>query len=108
MAMAGSIHRFLIHGQQWVMKFTRLRGQAAGWAYLPDGRKPRRKEHNKILIDTRLTHGSRGQFETILHECLHVSFPTTSEEHITESARDIARILWSLGYRLDKDRDNIA
>jgi hypothetical protein len=48
----------------------------------------------KILIDERLK--GRSRLETILHECIHVSFPTASEEHVTEAARDISRVLWSL------------
>lgn len=88
-------HHFLLHGAKWLLRFTRLRGQAAGWAYLPDPKKP--KSPKKILIDERLR--NRQLLETIVHECLHVCFPTVSEEHITESARDICRVLWHLGYR---------
>lgn len=96
------MHHFTIHGQKWLLKFTRLRGQAAGWAYLPDSKNP--KLPRKILIDSALPLGSKARLETILHECLHVSYPTVSEEHITESARDIARVLWTLGYRLDQQK----
>lgn len=98
----GRQHRFVIHGHTWLLKFVRLRGQAAGWAYLPDAKTA--KPDRKILIDTRLRHGSKSQFETILHECLHVSFPIASESHITEAARDITNILWRLGYRLDDSK----
>lgn len=51
----------------------------------------------KILVDSRLT--GRAKLETVVHEVLHVCYPTVSEEHITESARDLARVLWTLGYR---------
>lgn len=90
-------HHFTIHGLRWLLRFTRLRGQAAGWAYLPDAKRPRMQR--KILVDDRLK--NRPLLETILHECIHVSFPSASEDHVTESARDIARVLWTLGYRLD-------
>jgi hypothetical protein len=89
--MAGD-HHFTIHGVKWLLRFTRLRGRAAGWAYLPDAKNP--KMPRKILIDERLK--GRSRLETILHECIHVSFPTASEEHVTEAARDISRVLWSL------------
>lgn len=95
-----SDHHFTLHGLRWLVRFTRLRGQAAGWAYLPDAKRP--KMPRKILIDERLK--GRPLLETILHECLHVSFPSASEDHVTESARDIARVLWTLGYRLDEDK----
>jgi hypothetical protein len=88
-------HHFTIAGQKWLLRFTRLRGRAAGWAYLPDAKNP--KLPRKILIDQRLKR--MGRMETIIHECLHACFPTESEEHITASARDIARVLWSLAYR---------
>lgn len=90
---------YLLHGARWLLRFTRLRGGAAGWAYLPDHKNP--KLPRKILIDERLKRRTR--LETILHELLHVSFPTVSEEHITEAGRDIARVLWSLGYRADDE-----
>jgi predicted SprT family Zn-dependent metalloprotease len=88
-------HVYRLLGVRWLLRFTRLRGGAAGWAYLPDAKNPRMQR--KILIDERLERRTR--LETILHELLHVAFPTVSEEHITESARDIAKVLWSLGYR---------
>lgn len=90
---------FLIHGARWLLRFTRLRGNAAGWAYVPDHKSP--KLPRKILIDERLKR--RARLETIIHELLHVLFPTVSEEHVTEAARYIARILWALGYRADDE-----
>lgn len=88
-------HHFTLAGLRWLLRFTRLRGNAAGWAYLPDAKNPAMKR--KILIDSSLK--GRPRMETIIHECLHACYPTVSEEHITDSARDIARVLWTLGYR---------
>lgn len=96
----GAVHQYTINGQRWTLKFSRLRGSAAGWAYLPDSKNPGLPR--KILIDSRLK--GRMLLETTTHELLHVCFPTVSEEHITESARDIARVLWNLGWRLDADK----
>jgi hypothetical protein len=88
-------HHFTISGDKWLLRFTKLRGSAAGWAYLPD---PKNKQlEKKILVDSRLK--GRARLETIVHEVMHVLQPTASEEHITLSARDMARILWALGYR---------
>jgi hypothetical protein len=98
-------HKVTIHGEEWLLRFTRLRGTANGYAYLPDARKAKagsRKLSHKILIDTRLPHGSRAQLETIIHEFLHASFPTASEEHVGEAGRDLARILWELSWRLNE------
>ena len=102
MAMARQ-HLFTIHGAKWLLKFVRLRGQANGYAYLPEA-DGRQKTTHKILIDTRMPHGSRAQLETIIHELLHVSFPIASEHHVTEAGRDITRILWHLGWRLDETK----
>lgn len=91
-------HHFTLAGLRWLIRFTRLRGNADGWAYLPDTKDPNRSER-KILIDSRLKH--RRRLEVVIHECLHVlsAGPTVSEDVVTESARDLARVLWSLGYR---------
>jgi hypothetical protein len=93
--MPADDHHFTIGRLKWLLRFTRLRGQAAGWAYLPDPKKP--KLERKILIDSRLA--GKPKLETIVHEVLHVCFQTASEEHITESAADLARVLWTLRYR---------
>lgn len=92
-------HHFQIHGEKWLIRFTRLRGQAAGWAYLSDQKNPRLPR--KILIDESLA--GRRRLEIIIHECMHVCHPTVDEQHITDSAKDIAKILWSLGYRLTEE-----
>lgn len=95
-----STHHFLINGARWVWRYTRLRGQAAGWAYLPDPSKP--DMPRKVLIDSRLK--GRARMETEIHEALHVCFPQMSEETVTLSARDISRILWFLGYRVNEEK----
>ena len=40
--------------------------------------------------------------DTIIHESLHACFPDATEEDVTTSASDIARLLWQLGYRIKK------
>jgi hypothetical protein len=37
--------------------------------------------------------------ETAIHEALHACSWSTSEEKVTEVAKDIARFLWRLNYR---------
>ena len=85
-------HHVTIDGKRWLLRFTRLKGGAAGWTYFDNAKRPR------ILIDDKLKGGTR--LETIVHELLHASLgPTISEESVTEAARVIRRTLWSLGYR---------
>ena len=38
--------------------------------------------------------------ETVIHESIHGCFPSMSEENVTESAYDIARMVWRIGFRL--------
>ena len=37
--------------------------------------------------------------ETAIHEALHACSWSTKEEKVTQTARDIARFLWNLGFR---------
>jgi len=89
-------HHFTIAGRVWLWRYSRLRGTAAGWTFGPAAKKP--KQRGRVLIDTRLK--GRARLETEVHEALHACFPQICEETITESGRDIARILYRLGYRL--------
>ena len=85
-------HHVTIDGKRWLLRFTKLTGNAAGWTYFDNAKRPR------ILIDEKLKGGTR--LETIVHELLHASLgPTISEESVTEAARVIRRTLWSLAYR---------
>ena len=85
-------HHVTIDGKRWLLRFTKLTGNAAGWTYFDNAKRPR------ILIDDKLKGGTR--LETIVHELLHASLgPTISEESVTEAARVIRRTLWTLGYR---------
>lgn len=83
-------HHFQIDSQKWLWRYSPLKGQAAGWTEW---------DKRKVLIDVKLR--GRTRLETEIHEAIHASFGRTiSEETVTQSAADIARILWSLGYRL--------
>lgn len=83
-------HHFTIDEARWLWRYSRLKGSAAGWTDW--GKK-------KVLIDTRLV--GRSRLETEIHEAIHASMgPTISEEAVEHTARDIARLLWRLGYRI--------
>jgi Zn-dependent peptidase ImmA (M78 family) len=85
-------HHITIDGKRWLLRFTRLKGNAAGWTFFDNATSPR------ILIDDRLKGGSK--LETILHELAHaVLGPTISEETVTELARVQRRVLKMLHYR---------
>ena len=85
-------HHITIDGKRWLLRFTRLKGDAMGWTFFDNATAPR------ILIDDRLR-GSQ-KLETILHEIAHaVLGPTISEETVTELARVQRRVLVMLGYK---------
>ena len=89
-------HTVKIDGKRWLLRFTKLNGDAAGWTFFDNAKRPR------ILIDERLRGGTR--LETILHELAHaVLGPTISEESITELAKVQRRVLTALGFKEVKD-----
>lgn len=89
-------HSVKIDGKRWLLRFTRLTGDAAGWTFFDNAKRPR------ILIDEQLRGGTK--LETILHELAHaVLGPTISEESITELAKVQRRVLMNLGYREVQD-----
>jgi len=44
---------------------------------------------------------TKAGLETAIHEALHACNWNASEERVTQTAYDIARFLWRLGYRID-------
>ena len=86
-------HHFTINnGEKWLWRYTTLKGSADGWTEF---------SKKKVLLDRRAQHRTRLELE--LHEGLHCTLgPTISEEAVTRAANDLAKILWSLGYRLTK------
>ena len=85
-------HHVTIDGKRWLLRFTRLRGDAMGWTFFDNATSPR------ILIDERLRGSQR--IETILHEIAHaVLGPTVSEEAVTELARVQRRVLGMLNVK---------
>jgi hypothetical protein len=89
-------HQITIDGRRWLLRFTRLRGDAMGWTFFDNATSPR------ILIDERLKGSQR--IETILHEIAHaVLGPSISEESITELARVQRRVLTMLGVKEVRD-----
>jgi len=85
-------HHIKIDGKRWLLRFTKLVGDAAGWTFFDNSKRPR------ILIDETLRGGAK--LETILHELAHaVLGPAISEESVTELARVQRRTLMALGYK---------
>lgn len=60
----------------------------------PDGKTAR------AIYPTKGIQNTRGSLETVLHEALHACSFDTGEKVVTETAHDVARLLWRLGWRL--------
>ena len=88
-------HHLKIGGKRWLLRFTKLRGNAWGWTFYSD-------TAPKMLIHDRLTGSAK--IETVLHEIAHaVLGESISEETVTELARVQRRALVMLGWREVKD-----
>lgn len=51
------------------------------------------------LIRVRASQSERDMLDTIVHEALHACRAELAEEAVADTASDIARLLWRLGYR---------
>ena len=82
--------RISLLGKVWRLRFARLK-LIRGDCDSPD-------TPNKEI---RVHSGLKGEelLEVILHECRHAADWTKDETYIEREARDLARVLWRLGYR---------
>lgn len=86
------MQHILLRNKRWRLLFTSLnREQCDGICDPPVARSKR------IRISSSL--GEEKTLEVLIHEMLHACSWDTAEEAVDESARDIARVLWNLGYR---------
>ena len=88
-------HYFTICGEKFLWRYTQLKGNANGWTYTPDPRSPLMTR--KILVHSGLS--KRAKLEVEVHEFIHAANPNLSEDAVSQQGRDLARILWALGYR---------
>lgn len=84
--------RITLLGKRWNLIFKAL-GRQRCWGFCQDPKTPRKEIH----IDSRLK--GQHQLEILLHEMMHACDWRADEEIITQQARDMARVLWKLGYR---------
>ncbi len=92
--MRVTILRVTILGKRWRLLFKRMKGH--GLCHHPE------KPFKEIHINSSLR--GRDCLEAITHEYLHATaHDLLSEEWVEEAAHDLARILWRLGYRREKE-----
>ena len=88
--------RVTVRKKRWNLVFKSLK-KADCWGFCEDPE----KYAKKIVIDNSIVGEKR--LEILLHEAIHAAFFDTDESAVLETARDIARILWKLGYRSPED-----
>ncbi len=85
-------HVYTLNGdERWLIRWTELKGQAYGITYTQKAKHPRIVLHDGMRGKHRLT--------VLIHELLHAIFPQASEEVIEQAGKDVAKVLWSHGYR---------
>lgn len=79
-------------GKVWTFVREKLeyKDNAKGYCESP------KSKYKKIVVDSRLE--GEKELEIIIHELLHACFWVLSEEHVHQSAEDIARVLTRLDY----------
>lgn len=76
--------------ERWLWRYSKLKGSADGWTEYAS---------RKVLLHNTLS--GRKRLEIELHEGIHMTLgPTIAEQAVEQAAADLAKILWSLGYRL--------
>lgn len=82
----------IVRGKKWAMRWVnRLADGNLGDCSPPD-------EPGRVI---RIARGQspESELDTIIHEILHAAHWDLNEEAVEETAEDIARVLWKLGYR---------
>lgn len=83
--------RIRMMGRHWLLKFVPYLGQNIGLCEHPD------EVEKTIRVQKGLP--DKEKLRTILHELTHAGFWCLSEESVDEFSRDVAEVLWRLGYR---------
>lgn len=81
-----------IHGNKWLVRFTRLRGKAVGWCDY---------SKKKIMVADRLP--LQAKVDTLIHEVIHAVHSQLSEEAVTYTGTKIAEALFLTGLVEDKE-----
>lgn len=82
--------RVRIGGKYWTLRFANLKDYG-------DMVDPGRADGRVIRIAT--WQGEQDTLDTVIHEALHAALPLLDETAVHETANDISRLLWRMGYR---------
>lgn len=97
------IKRVKLRGKSWDVVET-TRAEISGVGGLShhervDGLTEAPDSEAKRIFIAEETKGER-RLDTLIHEALHACFWDLAEESISTAARDIAHMLWRIGYRV--------
>lgn len=84
--------RYPMHHGTAVVEYAYL----SGYAYFPDHLSPNPDELG-VVIDKR--EKGKAKLDTLIHELMHLEHPDMSEDEVSRTATNIARVLWGEGYR---------
>lgn len=89
--------RVTLLGKRWNLVFPKIPAseQAHGYCEPPD------RKRKRLAVDKRLV--GQHRLEIILHEMLHAVFWYLEEEIVAQMAKDMAKVLWDLGYRCEEE-----
>ena len=79
-------YTFDINGEKWLIRFSRLRGKAAGWCDY---------KRRKILVHNSLT--PKQTLDTLIHEVTHAIHPQLCEESVVYTGAKLAEIICGVG-----------
>lgn len=89
-----------ILGKVWSLEYPAKRLPPDRWGDCDSPETPKRK----IRIRKDVKVNSKQFLTLVLHECSHAAFWEKEEKEIDKFSKDIATILWNIGFRLnDKD-----
>jgi hypothetical protein len=83
--------RVRLGNRYWSLRFS---GNLKDFGSMQDGGTA---ESRIIRIGT--WQGEQDTLDTVIHEALHASLPLLDETAVHETANDLSRLLWRLGYR---------
>ncbi len=93
--------RIRLNGENWTLRFQDLSKYDTEDRHIHGLCDSPTAKRRSIYVDTRVK--NRFQLEMLIHEMLHaVDWHKDETAFIEPVARDIAKVLWSLGYRLEK------
>ena len=90
--------RYKLHGKSYRLLWRQLKANQSAWCTDPSLPKRTIVMHRGGPRRSRLR-----VLEELIHEMLHACAWDMSEQWVQETAADIARVLWSQGYRYTPD-----